>query len=266
MKILDRFILFISRHWFNPFFTLWFNFRFLPFKQAIHLPILVWGMPKIINLNSNFEIIIDCEKITRGQIKINRTGEYPSHSGGHTEFVLSGKRIIFKGNAFIGCGTRILSYLNSTIIIGNHVMISQQNTIVSCEKLILEDFVRIGSKVQIMDSSMHFVYRSDERKVKKLSSPIIIGHNTWIANGSSIYKGTILPPYSTLAGGSMVNRDYSQEIEGTCFVGNPAKPKIRNFYRIRKSAEEMKLYTYFLQHDVDTYYYEKEPSADIFND
>lgn len=112
MKILDRFILFISRHWFNPFFTLWFNFRFLPFKQAIHLPILVWGMPKIINLNSNFEIIIDCEKITRGQIKINRTGEYPSHSGGHTEFVLSGKRIIFKGNAFIGCGTRILSYLN----------------------------------------------------------------------------------------------------------------------------------------------------------
>lgn len=116
-----------------------------------------------------------------------------------------------------------------------------------------------------MDSSMHFVYHSDERKVKKLSSPVIIGHNTWIANGASVYKGTILPPYSTLAGGSMVNRDYSQEEEGTCFVGNPAKPKIRNFYRIQKSSEEMKLYTYFLEHDVDTYYYEKEPSSDIFN-
>lgn len=41
MKIFDRFVLLFSKHWFNPFFTLWFNFRFLPFKQAIHLPILV---------------------------------------------------------------------------------------------------------------------------------------------------------------------------------------------------------------------------------
>lgn len=195
MKIFDRFVLLFSKHWFNPFFTLWFNFRFLPFKQAIHLPILVWGMPKIISLNPNFEIILNYKKIKRGLVKINQTGEYPSHSGGHTEFVLCGKSIIFKGTAFIGCGTRIVSYLNSTIIIGNHVVISQQNTIVSCEKLILEDCVRIGSKVQIMDSSMHFVYHSDERKVKKLSSPVIIGHNTWIANGASVYKGTILPPY-----------------------------------------------------------------------
>lgn len=145
MKFLDRFVLLISRHWFNPFFTLWFNFRFLPFKQAIHLPILVWGIPKVINLNPNFEIILDCKNIKRGLIKINRTGEYPSHSGGHTEFVLSGKRIIFKGTAFIGCGTRIVSYLNSTIIIGNHVLISQQDTIISCEKLILEDYVGIFS-------------------------------------------------------------------------------------------------------------------------
>lgn len=144
-------------------------------------------------------------------------------------------------------------------------MIGQQNTIASGEKLVLEDFVRIGSKVQIMDSSMHFVYRSNERKVKKLSSPVIIGHNTWIANGVTIYKGSIIPPYSTLAGGCMVNRDYSQEEEGTCFVGNPAKPKIRNFYRILKTSEEMKLYNYFLQHDTDTFYYTEDPSSDIFN-
>lgn len=265
MKFFDRIVLLFSKHWFNPLFTLWFNFRFLPFKQAIHLPILVWGRPKIINLNPDFEIIFECEEIKRGLVKMNRTGEYPSHSGGHTEFILCGKRIVFKGRAFIGCGTRIISYLNSTIMIGNHAVISQKDTIISCEKLVLGDFVTMGSKVQIMDSSMHFVYLADERKVQKLSSPVIIGHNTWLANGVSVYKGTILPPYSTVAGGSMVNRDYSKEPEGTCFVGSPAKPKIRNFYRIRKSSEEMMLYSYFLEHDTDTFYYDEEPSAEIFN-
>lgn len=265
MKVFDRFIMLFSKHWFNPLITLWFNFRFLPLKQAIHLPILVWGKPKIINLNSNFKIILDCEYIKRGLIKINRSGEFPSHSGGHTEFILCGKNIIFKGAAIIGCGTRILSYLNSTIHIGKNVCITQQDTIISCQKLVLEDFVSIGSKVQIMDTSMHFVYRSDERKVNNLSSPVIIGHNSWIANGVSVFKGTILPPYSTVAGGSLINRDYSEEVEGTCFIGNPAKPKIRNFYRIQKSSEEMKLYEYFLQHDTDTYYYEEQPSSDIFD-
>lgn len=266
MKIFDRLIIFFSKHWFNPFFTLWFNFRFLPFGQAVHLPILVWGRPKIINMSRNFEISFDCDTIKRGLVKINRTGEYPSHTGGHTEFILSGKKIVFKGKAVIGCGTRILSYLNSTIIIGNHVIISQQNTIISCEKLVFGDYARIGSRVQIMDSSMHFVYHADERKVQKLSAPVVIGHNSWLANGVSIYKGTILPPYSTVAGGSMVNQDYSQESEGTCFVGSPAKPKIRNFYRIRKFSEEMKLYNYFSEHDTDTYYYDKEPSSEIYND
>ena len=265
MKFFDRIVLLFSKHWFNPFITFWFNFRFLPFRQAVHLPILVWGWPKIINMSPDFELIIDCEKIKRGLVKINQTGEYPSHSGGHTEFILCGKRIIFKGKASIGCGTRILSYLNSTITIGNRVGIGQQNIISSCECIILEDDVRIASKIQIMDSSMHFVYRADERKVQKLSAPVIIGHNSWLANGVSIYKGTVLPPYSTVAGGSMVNRDYSLEAKGTCFVGNPAKPKIRNFYRINKSSEEMMLYSYFLEHDTDTFYYDEEPSAEIFN-
>lgn len=265
MKIFDRFILLISKHWFNPFFTLWFNFRFLPFKQAVHLPILVWGIPRIVNLNPNFKIILDCETIKRGMIKINRSGEYPSHTGGHTEFILCGKKIIFKGSAIIGCGTRILSYLKSIIQIGKNVTITQQDTIISCEKIVLEDFVRIGSKVQIMDTSMHFVYHSDEQKVNNLSMPIIIGHNSWLANGVSVFKGTIIPPYSTVAGGSMINRDYSQEVEGTCFIGNPAKPKIRNFYRIQKSSEEMRLYEYFSQHDSDTFYYEEQPSSDIFD-
>lgn len=264
MKLFDYFILLFSKHWFNPFLTFWFNFRFFPLKQAVHLPILVWGMPRIITISNDFKMILDCDKIKRGLIKINRSRAFPCHSGGHTELLLCGC-IKFKGSVFIGCGTRLSSYANSMITIGNGVSIGQQNIIVSCEKIVLEDFVRIGSKVQIMDSSMHFVYYSDERKVDKVSSPIIIGHNSWIANGASIYKGSILPAYSTVAGGSMINRDFSQEEEGTCFVGIPAKPKIKNFYRIQNIDEEMKLIEYFSKHNQDSYYYDQEPPRTIFD-
>ena len=264
MRIFDYLIVLFSKHWFNPFFTLWINFRFLPLKQAIHLPICVWGVPKIIAISNDFKIVLDCNSIKRGLIKINRSRAFASHSGGHSEFLLCG-HIVFKGSVFIGCGTCFSSYPNSTIIIGDRVTIGQQNIIASCEKIVLEDNVRIGSRVQIMDSSMHFIYQSDERKVNKVSSPIIIKHNTWIANGASIYKGSILPPYSTVAGGSMINRDFSLEDEGTCFVGTPAKPKIRNFYRIQNLDEEMKLVEYFSKHNQESYYYEQEPPRTIFN-
>lgn len=264
MKIFDYFILLFSKHWFNPFFTCWINFRFLPFRQAIHLPILVWGMPKILAISNDFKMFLDYGIIKRGLIKINRTSAFTSHSGGHTEFLLCGK-IIFKGSVFLGSGTRLLSYSNSTIVFGNKNSIAQQCTISSSEKLILEDNVRIGSKVQIMDSSMHFVYHSDERKVDKVSSPIVIKHNTWIANGASIYKGSILPPYSTVAGGSMVNKDFSKEDEGTCFMGIPAKPRIRNFYRIQSVDEEMRLIEYFSKYGEDSYYYDQEPPLTIFD-
>ena len=38
----------LSQPWFNPWRTLYFNFRTLPFSQAIHLPIYVYGGGKIL--------------------------------------------------------------------------------------------------------------------------------------------------------------------------------------------------------------------------
>lgn len=35
----------LTGHWFNPFATLYVNFMCLPFKQALKLPVYIYGSP-----------------------------------------------------------------------------------------------------------------------------------------------------------------------------------------------------------------------------
>lgn len=262
-KVTDYVISIWFKNWFNPIFTLFFNFRFLPFKQACHLPIFFYGRPKLLGAGNGIISIDKNVRIKSGMIKINQSNEFPCHSGGQTEILFKGKSIMFKGNATIGCGCRLLSYGQSQIIFGKNFKMSNQNSIGSCNYISFGDCVSIGQQNQIFDTNFHFVYRADSKSVAKNSAPIVIANNSWITNRCTIFKGTHMPAYSVLGASSMINRDYSSEPEGTCFMGSPAKPKIRDYYRIRKKSVESKMYKFFEHNNTDIY--TGEISSDAFD-
>lgn len=78
--------------------SLYFNLRYLPFKQGVKMPILI-NKPHLHKMNG--KIVIDAAKITTGMIKLGGFGGhmYPN-SGIHiTQW---GGEIIFKGRCTIG--------------------------------------------------------------------------------------------------------------------------------------------------------------------
>ena len=80
--------------------------------------------------------------------------------------------------------------------------------------------------------------------------PIYIGNNCWLANRVSVMKGTVLPDYSILAAGSMLNRDYSSVSEkGNFFSGTPAVLKGGGVYRVFNENLEKKIKDFFSMED-----------------
>ena len=62
--------------------SLYFNLRYLPFKQGVKMPILI-NKPHLHKMNG--KIVIDAAKITTGMIKLGgiciQIQEYISHNG-----------------------------------------------------------------------------------------------------------------------------------------------------------------------------------------
>ena len=85
----------ISSHWFNPFSTIYFNLRMLPLRQAILLPIWLFGKPKLYDLSGNISLN---GKIRSGVITINRSNpEAPSFQNLNTEVILQGQLVLNGG-------------------------------------------------------------------------------------------------------------------------------------------------------------------------
>ena len=230
-----------SKNWLNIAQTLFINFYFLPFKQAIKLPIWIYGNVRFIKLNGIIKI--ETEKISTKMIVINRTNESPCNSNGNTEIILNSGKLIFKGKAQIGCGCRILIYNNGEISLGEHFRMNNQNTLSSCSRLTLEKMVVLGHQNQIYDTDFHFI-GTKEGDVYNPTRPVTLGAYTFIGNRVTITKGVTLPPYTIVSANSLVNKTLPIE-EGTIIGGIPAKPLTKNFYRIRNVKTEAYLYNYF---------------------
>lgn len=55
-------------HWFNPFYTLYFNLIFLPLKQAICFPVFIYGWPRLYAQMGHIKCIDECYP---GMVRIN---------------------------------------------------------------------------------------------------------------------------------------------------------------------------------------------------
>ena len=75
---LKTFISFCIKHPLSLPKTIWFNFHYLPFKQAIHIPVFCY---KIKLRKAKGEVVIDTEHIRTGMIHLGNdiVGIYPSN-------------------------------------------------------------------------------------------------------------------------------------------------------------------------------------------
>ena len=196
--------------------TIWFNFRYLPMKQAKKLPIWIHygtnieihGGKIILPLNVSIAIRIGFHRVEVCEPKAK------------TILNVSGGILCFLGTAHIGHGSKIHVSMGGRLTLGDNFAISASSSL-NCYKSI-----QIGKDVQfswdclVMDSDTHKIY-DEEGNVTNEAKEIVVGDKIWIGCRSTILKGAVIPNNCVIGSCSLVSGNKYEP--NSVIVGVPAK-------------------------------------------
>lgn len=225
----------------NLFKTVYFNFKTLPFRKALKLPIHFYGKVEFVYLKGAF--IIDKEKVNFGMIVFGAKHEVVISSNVPTRIYNSGK-ITFDGEAMFARGINIMVWDYGELSFGSNFSLGSLSRIICFRKIAFGNNVLISWEVQIVDTDFHFVISND--KIKDNCGEVSIAENVWIGSRSSILKRTILPKNSIVGSDSLCSGNYLEKYgDSILLVGVPAQMIKGNVAYLREKKKEMDLFHYF---------------------
>lgn len=213
MNILNK----IIKH--NWIAILYFNFRKLPFKQAIKLPFDFYHKVRFENIQGN--IIIKNGNIHRAMIKIGGRG---SEMFPHLPAIIDIKgTLVFNGTTEIGNGCLLRVENNGKLTFGNRVRIGANSKIICEDKITFGNEIGISWESQVFDTNFHYTKDINSGNIFPKTAPIVIGSYNWFGNRVNIMKGTITPNNTIAASNSLLNKDYTYIPAYSVLAGTPAK-------------------------------------------
>ena len=103
------------------------------------------------------------------------------------------------------------------VSIGKNIYINHACTMLAIGKIVIEDDVLIGPKVNLL-SEGHPIDPNNRKAM--IVKPILIKRNAWIGAGATILPGVTVGENSVVAAGALVNKDVP---DNTIVGGIPAK-------------------------------------------
>lgn len=238
--------------------TIYFNFRQLPFLQAVKLPIYVYFGTNLIDLSG--KIKFNCV-VRRGMVSL---GKKWTRSQGRTNFMNRGVWIV-DGEVMVCKGTRINIAQNAIFRTGNHVNVRENCYIYVRKSVSIGDNSGIACSTQIMDSDFHFMIDVNNRQCNCPISEIEIGKNNWIGSFTTIKKGTHTPDNCIVASSyAVLSKDYTKIVpEYSILGGVPAKLISTGKRRVFNMASQA-LLSSKLCSDVDVFLLPENEDIDEF--
>ena len=200
--------------------TIYFNFKYLQFKQAIEMPIRL----------SNKVYL----RKTKGKIIINSPIKYEMIQIGFKDVGIFDEKIsrsiwevagtvIFNGRTKIGHGSKISVGKEGTLIFGENFTITAESSIVAFSKIEFGKNCLLSWDVLIMDTDFHKIYEINDFQKKRINFPkkILFGNNVWVGCRCLILKGSDIPNNCVIGANSVVSRKLQKE--NSIYVGNPVK-------------------------------------------
>ena len=231
--------------WLNPFATFYVNFRLCRYKDAIKMPIYIYGKAYFDVLKGS---ILFNNKVSTGMITFGRIrGHFTAPKGSVYFFMEEKSNIVFNGNCSFSIDSSLRLTKNATIIFGDNVRIGD------AVKIMCENRIEIGSNSeitfgsQIVDTNFHYIQDIVNNKIKRKNLSIKLGSNNWIGNNSTIMKGAETHDCTILASGSLLNKKFEEK--NIVLAGSPAKIVDRNKKRI---------YSIEMEKEIDEFFYENE--------
>lgn len=189
--------------------TIYVNFKYFKFNDAIKFPILLSNKVYLKELKG--KIVINSD-IKFGMIKIGITNHMFTAINENCMISNSGT-IFFYGKATLGNGAKIRNWGNLEFGDG---FSSSGNLIIDCK-----DNVKFGENVLfgwnccIMDTDNHNIFDINKEKLNSIK-PINIGDRVWIGANSSILKGVTILNDTVIASHSVITKSI---LESNCVIG-----------------------------------------------
>ncbi len=205
--------------------TIWFNFHYLPFRQAIKLPILLYK-PKLIQCDGK---IILKRPAKYGMIRLgfHVTSIYPNTG---ITWENKGGTVRFNGHASIGNDSYLSFGRKTTVEFGDDFISSAGLKLISYREMKFGNHTSLGWEVLIMDTNFHPLFDLNKKVYKKASGSISIGEYNWFGTQCKIMHSVHTPDRCIFGMGSVVTRNC--EMKSYCVMGgNPVKILSENVIR-----------------------------------
>ena len=217
----------------NYFATIYFNFKMLPFHQAIKLPFDIYYNIRFENLTGKVKLPID--NLKRGMIKIGGRGS-EMFTRSQTIIDLKGE-IVFNGVTELGHGTLIRVEKNGVLTFGHNNRIGALSKIFCENEIVFGEEIDFSWECQIFDTNFHYIRNVLDGSIDEKTGKVNIGDFNWFGNRVTIMKGCKTPPNLIIASNSLCNKDYTKLLKYSVIGGIPAKQLTNNKERVFEKIE-----------------------------
>lgn len=199
------------------FKTIYFNLKYLPFRQAVKLPILL--SRKVYLREMKGKITIE-GPIETGLIKIGygKVGIFDNRRS-RSIWEVSGE-VVFKGKANIGHGSKISVGKEGKLVLGSRFVVTAESSIVAHHSVEIGDDCLFSWDILLMDTDFHEM-KNETGAVMNAPKPVKIGNKVWIGCRVLILKGTEIPDGCVIGANSSVSKKL--EMENSLYVGQPCR-------------------------------------------
>ena len=182
--------------------TIYFNFRYLPWRQAIRFPFWISSRTYLRktegNITINGELHTGMIRIGYGDIGIF------DNKRSRTIWEVAGK-VVFEGKAEIGHGSKISVGDTGLLQMGKNFAITAESSIIAYKKVEFGNDCLLSWDILIMDTDFHPIM-NERSEIQNPPSEIIIGNSVWIGCRSLILKGSVIPDGCVIAANTLVSK------------------------------------------------------------
>jgi len=186
--------------------TLYFNFKYFKFRDAIKLPVLLSN--QIWFKSAKGAVIVEKPAFGRVRIGFGDVGIFDKIRS-RTIWDVKGT-VIFKGDAFIGHGSKLV--VSGELILGHQFRITAESAIHCSKRIVFGQDVMISWENLFMDSDGHPIYDMSHNVCNE-KKDITIGDTVWFGCRSTILKGTWIANNTIIAANSCVHGRYEKEYQ-----------------------------------------------------
>lgn len=191
----------------NIFKTIYFNYKYLPVKQAFKLPCLVCYNTSLSVMKG--EIIFNCKpKFGTLRFGFNGVGTIDCK---YTRSIWEVRgKLFINGKTNFGRGSKISIKEDAKLSIGANFSISGNSSIICCKDIFFGNDCLLSWDILILDSDFHSILDRNKRRLN-LASPINIGNHVWIGCRSTILKGVRIPNDCVIAASSVLTKSFNTD-------------------------------------------------------